>query len=95
MRSRAFIVGFGCGLFPFIGANIYSYHRLSQWIYSPTCNDCGGAFGFPMKMFAYIGFFSHWYVLWGGLAANLAIALSAGLAVGLLCRRAFSKPRFP
>jgi hypothetical protein len=95
MRSRAFIVGFGCGLFPFIVANIYSYHRLSQWIYSPTCNDCGGAFGFPAEMFAYTGFFSHWSVLWGGLAANLGIALFAALALGLICRRAFGKHGFP
>ena len=94
MRARAFTIGFCFGLLPFIVANIHGYRSLSRWIYSSSCFDCGGAFGFPLEMFGYTGFISSWFVMWGGLTANLVIALCAGLVAGLVCRRLFGGPRF-
>jgi hypothetical protein len=93
MRSKAFEIGFLGGLLPFVVANVYSYRRLTQMIYRRGCDDCGGAFGLPLEMFAYNGFIGRWSILWGGLTVNIILAMGVGLVVGWVCERVFKPGR--
>jgi hypothetical protein len=95
MRSKAFEIGFLCGLLPFIVANFYSYRPLSRVIGGGNCNDCGGTFGWPFEMFSFNGFIGQWSVLAGGLTANLSLALAVGLVAGWACGRVFKPTRLP
>jgi hypothetical protein len=83
MRYKSFLVGLAVGLVPFVCANVYGYLSMG----SPggaACNDCSVSFGFPFPLWVEGGFVSVKRILWGGLLADLLIAVVVGVTLGLI-----------
>lgn len=83
MRVKSFLVGLLVGLAPFVAANVYGYLRMGS-PGSAACNDCSVSFGFPFPVWVEGGFVSVKRVLWAGLVADVLVAVSAGVILGLL-----------
>jgi hypothetical protein len=84
MRSKTFMLGFFVTVLLFSAANIYSYCGMPA---ESTLDDGFVDFGLPFKVYAHGGFWTHSVILWGGLIANVLIAMSVGLAVGWILQR--------
>lgn len=83
MRAKLFIVGLAVGLAPFVAANVYGYLSMGS-TGSAACNDCSVSFGFPFPVWVEGGFVSVKRVLWGGLLADLLLAVAAAFLLGLV-----------
>ncbi len=85
-RSKAFNVGFLIVLLLFAAANIYSY----DWMLEQECFDCIKSFGLPFSLYE-TGTIHHiTRILWDGLIADVLIAISASMGVGLFCKWVFN-----
>jgi hypothetical protein len=84
IRSKAFSIGFLCGLALFAAANIYSYLQVV-----PPCCDFFGPFGVPLEIGGYGGFAGQTYILWSGVLANALIAVFVSVVLGWTCHRSF------
>ena len=82
MRAKLFIVGFVLGVAPFVAANIYDYRQMG-FHGGGSCDDCSFSFGFPYPLWREGGFVGVELILWGGLLADVAIAVAAGVTLGL------------
>ena len=77
-RSTIFLAGFVSGLLLVIAANLISYYRMKA---EPLLIDAATGFGLPFRLFAISGF-GGGVILWGGLIANILLALCVGAALG-------------
>ncbi len=74
-----FIVSFL--VFVFLNYDSYSWNRRT-W----TCLDCGWQAGFPFPLYEVGGIVSYENIIWMGLIADLAFAVTISLWVGVLFR---------
>lgn len=79
--TRAFSVGFFTGLFLLIAVNMYGYNRM----YEAECFDCIQGFGFPFRLYESGTILHLERILWYGLIADVLVAISVGVGIGLLC----------
>ena len=86
MNSKIFTVSFLIGIVCFVALNIYSYSN----VVDPMCSF-PNEFGVPFTLGTYGGFVTTTHILWGGLIANLIIALcfSCVLALAVVKVRRF------
>lgn len=90
-HSRIFAVGFLCGIAIFIGLNVYSYSQAN-----PPCCDLSASFGIPFPAGQYGGFVTATYILWGGVIANMFVALAGSYILGWVVEKIFmSRNRLP
>lgn len=82
-KSTIFLAGFISGLLLLIAANLISYYRMRA---EPLLIDAATGFGLPFRLFATSGFGGD-AILWGGLIADLSIALCIGAALGWVAVR--------
>jgi hypothetical protein len=79
VRSKKFTIGFFCGLSLLVVANIYSYYRMDdQPIMSHGFVNCG----VPFKIYEYGGYWTHSVFHWGGLVADVAVAICLSFMLG-------------
>jgi hypothetical protein len=82
MRPKLFLVGLVIGVAPFAAANIYDYRRMGSHG-GGSCDDCSFSFGVPFPLRLEGGFVGVERILWGGLLADVSIAVAAGVTLGL------------
>ena len=80
IRTRAFSVGFFAGLFLLIAINMYGYNSM----YEAECFDCVQGFGFPFRLYESGTILHLERFLWDGLIADVMVAVSVGVGIGLL-----------
>ncbi|MCW5959818.1 MAG: hypothetical protein KIS76_06610 [Pyrinomonadaceae bacterium] len=78
MNSKIFIVIFLAGFTCFVVINIHSFSQ----VVDPMCSF-PNEFGFPFTLGNYGGFVTTTNILWGGLVANLVVALCSSLILAL------------
>jgi hypothetical protein len=81
-KVLAFCIGFGSGLACFVWANLNSYWNM----YRVSCIDCFVFFGFPFDLYQTGGFAGPTTFLWGGLIADIAIAIVVSTVAGWLLK---------
>jgi hypothetical protein len=81
-RFAAFGFGFVSSLAWFAWVNFDSYSNM----YKAHCYDCFVYFGFPFDLYQTGGFAGPTKLLWGGLIADVAIAMIVSAIVGLLLK---------
>lgn len=89
MKYKRFTIGFLGTLIWFAAANIFSYIRMPEY---SSLDDGFVDFGWPLKMYARGGFWTHTVILWNGVIGNVLIALCASLLVGFVIAK-LSVPR--
>jgi len=84
-RARR-VISFGIGLIGSLAcfgwANFDSYSNM----YKGSCDDCFVHFGFPFYLYETGGFAGPTRLLWGGLIADVTIAIIVSASVGLLLK---------
>lgn len=85
IRTKAFAVGFFGGLFLLVAVNLYGYNNM----YEEECFDCIQGFGFPFRLYESGTILHLERILWYGLIADVLVAISVGIGIGLVCH--FSK----
>ncbi len=83
LQSEAFRLGFVLGIIVCVLLNVYSY-LVNQC--SPTIDDCGWTFGFPVPLYLEGGFVSFQEIIWLGLITDIFFAVTASIIVGLVFR---------
>lgn len=87
MRSKPYLISSLAVFIAFIAANYYSYIRMGYGF----CDDCFITFGFPFEIWGEGGFVTVRTILWSGLIANVAIAISASILLGWALKRILSR----
>jgi hypothetical protein len=95
-KSKPFRAGFVCGLFLFVAANVRSYWTNPCFYEHGWCAfglpfRCGYGFPFSPSILeartAGLPFRDE--IFWGGLVADVFIAVTVSILLGLLCNRLF------
>jgi len=89
IRNKSFAFGFLAGAFIFLAMNFYSYEKM----YDRECFDCFVRFGWPLRLYETGGFITVTRILWPGLITDILLAITAGIAIGILNQRFFPVKR--
>ena len=79
IRNKAFQTGFVIGLLISIVINFISYLKNAC---PAAIDDCGWTFGFPVDLYAEVGFFHIKEIIWFGLFTDLLFAFTFSLLIG-------------
>ncbi len=83
IKNTAFELGFVASILVFVLLNYHSYSwNRTTW----TCLDCGWQAGFPFRWYEVGGFVSYEEIIWIGLIADVAFAVTVSLWIGVLFR---------
>jgi hypothetical protein len=88
MRSKPYLIASVAVFLLFIAANYYSYIQMGYRF----CDDCFITFGFPFGLWGEGGFVTVRRFLWGGLVANVSIAVCASILLGWALKKILSRP---
>lgn len=80
-KNKEFIIGFLITSAAFLAINYRDYITVDEWC--KRVADCGWSFGFPFDLYTAGTIFHFDDVLWLGLFADIVIALTVSIAIGL------------